>query len=51
MLKKTYPYYLANTPVAANTGLEVFDKHTGKRATRVAFADAYPEMSALKREF
>ena len=40
MLKKSYPYYLANRPVAANTGLEVLDKYTGKRATRVALADA-----------
>ena len=39
MLKKTYPYYLANKPVAANTELEVLDKYSGKRATRVAFAD------------
>ena len=40
MLKKSYPYYLANKPVAANTDLEVLDKYTGKRATRTAFADA-----------
>ena len=40
MLKKSYPYYLANKPVAANTHLDVLDKFTGKRATRVAFADA-----------
>ena len=40
MLRKSYPYYLANRPVAANTDLEVLDKYTGKRATRVAFADA-----------
>ena len=40
MLKKSYPYYLANKPVAANTDLEVLDKYSGKRATRVAFADA-----------
>lgn len=39
MLSKTYPYYLANRPVAANTDLEVLDKYSGKRATRVAFAD------------
>ena len=39
-LKKSYPYYLANRPVAANTDLEVFDKYSGKRATRVAMADA-----------
>ncbi|MGQ4583219.1 aldehyde dehydrogenase family protein [Lysobacter sp. F60174L2] len=39
-LKKTYPYYLANKPVATNTDLEVFDKYSGKRVTRVAMADA-----------
>ena len=39
MLKKSYPYYLANKPVAANTDLEVLDKYSGERATRVAFAD------------
>ena len=39
MLDSAYPYYLANQPVAANTGLEVLDKYTGKTATRVAFAD------------
>ena len=40
MLKKSYPYYLANRPVAANTDLDVLDKYSGKRATRVALADA-----------
>ena len=39
MLDNSYPYYLANKPVAANTDLEVLDKFTGKTATRVAFAD------------
>ena len=39
-LKSSYPYYLANRPVAANTDLEVLDKYSGKVATRVAFADA-----------
>ena len=39
MLDNSYPYYLANKPVAANTDLEVLDKYTGKTATRVAFAD------------
>lgn len=38
MLKESYPYYLANKPVAANTDLEVTDKYTGKVATRVAMA-------------
>jgi len=40
MLKKTYPYYLANVAVAANTDLEVTDKFSGEVATRVAMADA-----------
>src|ERR1700687_1625632 len=40
MLKKTYPYYLANVAVAANTDLEVTDKFSGEIATRVAMADA-----------
>ncbi len=40
MLKASYPYYLANEPVAANTELEVIDKYTGEVATRVALADA-----------
>ena len=39
MLRKTYPYYLANKPVAANADLDVLDKYSGKRATRTAFAD------------
>ena len=40
MLEASYPYYLANKAVAANTDLEVLDKYTGKPATRVALADA-----------
>ncbi len=40
MLKETYPYYLANKPVFANTDLEVTNKYTGEVATRVAKADA-----------
>ena len=40
MLAKSYPYYLANRPVDANSDLEVVDKYTGKRATRVAMGDA-----------
>jgi acyl-CoA reductase-like NAD-dependent aldehyde dehydrogenase len=47
MLKKSYPYYLANKPVAANTDLEVLDKFSGKRATRVAFADAATVRKAI----
>ncbi|HTA65595.1 MAG TPA: aldehyde dehydrogenase family protein [Xanthomonadaceae bacterium] len=40
MLKKRYPYYLANRAVAANRDLEVLDKYTGKVACHVAMADA-----------
>lgn len=39
MLRETYPYYLANEAVFANTDLEVTDKYSGKVATRVAMAD------------
>jgi acyl-CoA reductase-like NAD-dependent aldehyde dehydrogenase len=39
MLKKSYPYYLANEAVAANEDLEVLDKFSGAVATRVAMAD------------
>jgi acyl-CoA reductase-like NAD-dependent aldehyde dehydrogenase len=47
MLKKTYPYYLANEAVAANTDLEVTDKFSGEVATRVAMADAKAIDSAI----
>lgn len=36
----TYPYYLANQAVYANTDLEVTDKYSGEVAARVALADA-----------
>ncbi|MDP6374862.1 MAG: aldehyde dehydrogenase family protein [Pseudomonadales bacterium] len=39
MLQETYPYYLANKPLAPNHDLEVTDKFTGLVATRVAVAD------------
>ena len=35
MLAKAYPYYLANRPRAANSDLEVRDKHTGEVRWRV----------------
>ena len=38
-LKKSYPLYLANRPTESRETLEVFDKFSGKRATRVAFGD------------
>lgn len=47
MLQKSYPYYLANRPVAANVDLDVTDKFTGKRATRVALADAAAVRKAI----
>jgi acyl-CoA reductase-like NAD-dependent aldehyde dehydrogenase len=40
MLDKRYPCYLANAPVRTKEELDVLDKFSGKRATRVAFADA-----------
>jgi acyl-CoA reductase-like NAD-dependent aldehyde dehydrogenase len=40
MLQESYPYYLANEAVHANTDLEVLDKYSGQLATRVAMADA-----------
>jgi acyl-CoA reductase-like NAD-dependent aldehyde dehydrogenase len=39
MLRETYPYYLANTPVPANADLVVTNKYTGRPAARVARAD------------
>jgi acyl-CoA reductase-like NAD-dependent aldehyde dehydrogenase len=39
MLKTTYPYYLANKPIAPNSDLAVLNKYTGEVATRVAIAD------------
>ena len=38
MLAESYPYYLANEPVAPNADLIVTDKFTGTLATRVALA-------------
>jgi acyl-CoA reductase-like NAD-dependent aldehyde dehydrogenase len=40
MLRKTYPYYLANAAVKSKTKLDVVDKYTGEVATRVALPDA-----------
>jgi acyl-CoA reductase-like NAD-dependent aldehyde dehydrogenase len=39
MLRESYPYYLANEAISANTDLDVVDKYTGEVATRVALAD------------
>lgn len=40
MLKRAYPYYLANEPCQPNEDLPVVDKYTGEIACRVALADA-----------
>ncbi len=40
MLRETYPYYLANKPVAPNADLVVTNKYTSEPACRVALADA-----------
>ncbi|MGB5105946.1 MAG: aldehyde dehydrogenase family protein [Candidatus Zixiibacteriota bacterium] len=40
MLKSQYPYYIANSPIQANTDLPVADKYSGKEVTRVAMANA-----------
>jgi acyl-CoA reductase-like NAD-dependent aldehyde dehydrogenase len=47
MLKKTYPYYLANRPQQPNTDLVVLDKYSGKVATRVAVPDAKATEKAI----
>ena len=46
-LAASYPYYLANRPVAANTDLEVRNKYTGRIATRTAFADGATVRKAI----
>jgi len=40
VLPESLPFYLANRPEAPNRDLEVLDKYTGERATRVAMADS-----------
>lgn len=47
MLDKTYPYYLANKPRTSRTMLDVFDKYSGKLATRVAVPDAKATEKAI----
>jgi acyl-CoA reductase-like NAD-dependent aldehyde dehydrogenase len=49
MLKESYPYYIANEPLAPNRDLEVTDKYTGEVATRVALADAAAINQAIGR--
>jgi len=40
MLAPRYPLYLAGRPVETDASIDVLDKYTGERATRVAHADA-----------
>jgi acyl-CoA reductase-like NAD-dependent aldehyde dehydrogenase len=40
MLQERYPFYLANRPQQPNADLEVTNKYTGERASRVALASA-----------
>ncbi len=40
MLKKHYPYYLANQPQTSKASMDVLDKYSGKVATRVAVPNA-----------
>jgi len=47
MLKKTYPYYLANKAERPNRDLEVADKFTGEVVTRVAMADSQAIKKAI----
>lgn len=48
MLRETYPYFLANKAVFANTDLAVTDKYSGEVATRVAMADTGVIDSAIE---
>ena len=48
MLEKTYPYYLASQPQTSKTMMEVYDKYSGKVATRVAVPDASATEKAIK---
>jgi acyl-CoA reductase-like NAD-dependent aldehyde dehydrogenase len=47
MLKKSYPYYLANQPQTSKQMLDVFDKYSGKLATQVAVPDAKATEKAI----
>ncbi|OOG56880.1 aldehyde dehydrogenase family protein [Rhodanobacter sp. C03] len=47
MLKKTYPYYLANQPQTSKVMLDVLDKYSGKLATQVAVPDAKATEKAI----
>jgi len=49
MLKKNYPYYLANKPKKPNQDLEVRDKYSGKVAACVAKADRKAVKAAIEK--
>lgn len=48
-LRKTYPCYLANEPVAPNTDLAVTDKYRQTEATRVPLADRNMVETAIEK--
>ncbi|MGE7139131.1 aldehyde dehydrogenase family protein [Luteibacter sp. NPDC031894] len=48
MLRKNYPYYLANAAVKGKAKLDVIDKYTGDVATRVALPDAAVLLRAIE---
>lgn len=48
MLRKNYPYYLANAAVKGKAKLDVIDKYTGGVATRVALPDAAVLLRAIE---
>ncbi|GAA0888860.1 aldehyde dehydrogenase family protein [Rhodanobacter soli] len=47
MLRKTYPYYLANQPQTSKLMLDVRDKYSGQLATRVAVPDTKATEQAI----
>lgn len=48
MLRKSYPYYLANAAVKGRAKLDVTDKYSGDVATRVALPDAVALENAIE---
>lgn len=48
-MKPSYPYYLANRPVQANSDLVVTNKYTGQAATRVSLANPVVIDQAIER--
>jgi acyl-CoA reductase-like NAD-dependent aldehyde dehydrogenase len=47
MLRKSYPYYLANVAVRGKEKLDIIDKYTGEIATRVGLPDAVALKEAI----